>query len=45
MRFASPALLTLVFVLEKMAYGSQHQRAVVTYDHGLDESENNAAGA
>lgn len=39
------ALFTLVFVLEKMAFGSQHLRAVVTYDHGLDESENNAAGA
>ena len=39
------ALFTLVFVLEKMAFGSQHQRAVVTYDHGLDESDNNPAGA
>ena len=39
------ALFTLVFVLEKIAFGSQHQRAVVTYDHGLDESDNKPAGA
>ena len=31
------ALLTLVFVLEKMLFGSQHERAVVRYDHALEE--------
>ncbi|MEY4882869.1 MAG: hypothetical protein RIS34_723 [Pseudomonadota bacterium] len=38
-------LLTLVFVIEKMVFGSQHQRAVVTFDHGLEESEVTPAGA
>lgn len=36
-------LLTLIFVLEKMAFGSQHNRAVVRFDHSLEESE--VAGA
>jgi TRAP-type C4-dicarboxylate transport system permease small subunit len=30
--------LTLLFVLEKISFGSQHQRAVVTFDHALDQS-------
>ena len=33
------ALLTLIFVLEKMAFGSQHQRAVVRFDHALEEAQ------
>jgi TRAP-type C4-dicarboxylate transport system permease small subunit len=32
------ALLTLVFVVEKIVFGSQHARAVVTFDHSLEES-------
>jgi TRAP-type C4-dicarboxylate transport system permease small subunit len=32
------ALLTLIFVAEKMVFGSQHKRAVVTFDHSLEES-------
>lgn len=32
------ALLTLIFVLEKIVFGSQHARAVVTFDHSLEES-------
>jgi TRAP-type C4-dicarboxylate transport system permease small subunit len=39
------ALLTLVFVIEKMVFGSQHQRAVVRFDHNLEESEAAPAGA
>ena len=39
------ALLTLVFVIEKMIFGSQHKRAVVTYDHSLEEAEPATAGA
>lgn len=39
------ALLTLIFVLEKMVFGSQHQRAVIRFDHTLEEIETNAAGA
>jgi TRAP-type C4-dicarboxylate transport system permease small subunit len=39
------ALLTLIFVAEKVVYGSQHLRAVVVFDHGLDESEAGTAGA
>jgi TRAP-type C4-dicarboxylate transport system permease small subunit len=39
------ALLTLVFVIEKMVWGSQHHRAVVRYDHGLEEAEPTTAGA
>lgn len=35
-------LLTLVFVLEKLAFGPQHARAVVRFDH---EAEAPAAGA
>ena len=37
------AFLTLLFVIEKIVFGSQHQRAVVTFDHALEESP--AAGA
>ena len=33
------ALLTLIFVIEKMAFGSQHNSAVVRFDHGLEEAE------
>jgi TRAP-type C4-dicarboxylate transport system permease small subunit len=32
------ALLTLFFVIEKIVFGSQHARAVVTFDHSLEES-------
>ena len=32
-------LLTLIFVLEKMAFGSQHNRTVVRFDHSLEETE------
>jgi TRAP-type C4-dicarboxylate transport system permease small subunit len=32
------ALLTLIFVVEKTVFGSQHKRAVVTFDHSLEES-------
>ena len=39
------ALLTLVFVIEKMIFGSQHKRAVVTFDHALEEAEVTPAGA
>ncbi len=39
------ALLTLAFVIEKMVYGSQHGRAVCTFDHALEESETARAGA
>jgi TRAP-type C4-dicarboxylate transport system permease small subunit len=31
-------LLTLLFVVEKMLFGSQHARTVVTFDHALEES-------
>lgn len=39
------ALLTLIFVIEKMVFGPQHQRAVVRFDHALEESQPNPAGA
>ena len=39
------ALLTLIFVVEKMVFGSQHQRAVVRFDHSLEEAEPTLAGA
>jgi TRAP-type C4-dicarboxylate transport system permease small subunit len=39
------ALLTLVFVIEKMVFGSQHQRAVVRFDHALEEADAGLAGA
>lgn len=39
------SLLTLVFVLEKMVCGSQHERAVVRFDHALEESGSTPAGA
>ena len=39
------ALFTLVFVVERMAFGSQHERAVVRFDHGLEEADAAAAGA
>jgi TRAP-type C4-dicarboxylate transport system permease small subunit len=35
--------LTLLFVLEKMCFGSQHERAVVTFDHNLEEAAPAAA--
>jgi len=38
------ALLTLIFVVEKMVFGSQHERAVVRFDHSLEESETEKAG-
>jgi hypothetical protein len=37
--------LTLIFVIEKMVFGSQHERAVVRFDHSLEESETVTAGA
>lgn len=30
------SLVTLLFVLEHMVYGSQHERAVVTFDHAVE---------
>lgn len=39
------AFLTLIFVVEKMVFGSQHERAVVRFDHSLEESESTTAGA
>ena len=36
------ALLTLAFVIERMVWGSQHERAVVRFDHGLEEAEASA---
>ena len=32
-------LLTMIFVLERIAFGGQHGRAVVTYDHAIEEVE------
>jgi TRAP-type C4-dicarboxylate transport system permease small subunit len=32
------ALLTMFFVIEKIVFGSQHARAIVTFDHSLEES-------
>jgi TRAP-type C4-dicarboxylate transport system permease small subunit len=39
------ALLTLIFVMEKIFLGSQHERAIVRFDHNLAESEATPAGA
>nr|WP_295782258.1 TRAP transporter small permease subunit [Rhodoferax sp.] len=39
------ALLTLTFVMEKMALGSQHARAVVRFDHLLEKTAPTSAGA
>jgi TRAP-type C4-dicarboxylate transport system permease small subunit len=36
------SLFTLIFVIEGMVFGSQHERAVVRFDHNLEEAE--AAG-
>ncbi len=33
------SLFTLIFVVEQMAFGSQHERAVVRFDHNLEEAE------
>ncbi len=30
-------LVTTLFVLERMAFGGQHGRPVVTYDHSVEE--------
>jgi TRAP-type C4-dicarboxylate transport system permease small subunit len=38
-------LLTLVFVIEKMVLGTQHERAIVRFDHSLEEATTNPAGA
>ena len=38
-------ILTLVFVLEHMFYGSQSQRAIVRFDHDIDHAIEPAAGA
>jgi TRAP-type C4-dicarboxylate transport system permease small subunit len=35
-------LCTLVFVLEKLVCGPQHQRAVVRFDHGVDAAPQDA---
>jgi TRAP-type C4-dicarboxylate transport system permease small subunit len=39
------AFLTLIFVIERIVFGSQHERAVVRFDHGLEEAEAASAGA
>lgn len=39
------AFLTFLFVLEKVLFGSQHQRAVVRFDHSLEESAPTPEGA
>jgi TRAP-type C4-dicarboxylate transport system permease small subunit len=39
------AFLTLIFVIERIVFGSQHERAVVRFDHALEEAEAAAAGA
>ena len=39
------AFLTLLFVVEKMAFGSQHKRAIVTFDHALEEASPQPEGA
>ena len=39
------SLFTLVFVIEKMVFGPQHERAVVRFDHALEESGSDPAGA
>jgi TRAP-type C4-dicarboxylate transport system permease small subunit len=36
--------LTLLFVVEKMLFGSQHARSVVTFDHALEESSATVEG-
>jgi TRAP-type C4-dicarboxylate transport system permease small subunit len=38
------AFLTLIFVVEKLLFGSQHERAVVRFDHALEESDATTAG-
>ena len=38
-------LLTLLFVLEHMFFGSQSQRAIVRFDHDIDHAIEPAAGA
>ncbi|RZJ02361.1 MAG: TRAP transporter small permease [Rubrivivax sp.] len=35
-------LLTLLFVIERIAFGAQHARAVVTFDHQVEEAEASA---
>ncbi|MEP6773431.1 MAG: hypothetical protein ABI893_16725, partial [Polaromonas sp.] len=30
-------LITLIFVLEQLAYGTQYQRAVVCFDHQVED--------
>ncbi|MDZ7893178.1 MAG: TRAP transporter small permease [Rhodoferax sp.] len=32
-------LITLIFIVEHVVFGSQHQRAIVTYDHATPEPE------
>lgn len=39
------AFFTLLFVIERIFFGSQHLRSVVRFDHGLEESEVTTAGA
>jgi TRAP-type C4-dicarboxylate transport system permease small subunit len=39
------AFLTLLFVLEKVLFGSQHERAVVRFDHSLEETAPTPEGA
>lgn len=38
-------LLTLLFVLEHICFGSQNQRAIVRFDHDIDHAIEPAAGA
>lgn len=33
------SLVTLLFIVERMVFGSQHQRAVVTFDHPREAAE------
>ena len=32
-------IITLIFIAEHLAFGSQHQRAIVTFDHAVNEPE------
>jgi TRAP-type C4-dicarboxylate transport system permease small subunit len=31
--------LTLIFIVEHLVFGSQHARAIVTFDHAIEEPE------
>jgi TRAP-type C4-dicarboxylate transport system permease small subunit len=32
-------IITFIFIAEHLAFGSQHQRAIVTFDHAVNEPE------